>query len=168
MMTPWHNIDNIHHGSLTPHSDILSARKETVETKHILLKSMTSWLLWYKFFWISTRVLKVLLCPVFSSVICLHKVASLSFAYFSSRDMSSEACRNQASRFSLQAPHWPTRYDFGAGDIRIGQTKSTCISWNPGRNFENQMGCLSEANELQPGLVPSHCYLPATQKVTVL
>ena len=29
------------------------------------------------------------------------------------------------------------------------------------------MGYLSEANELQPGLVPSHCYLPATQKVTV-
>ena len=29
------------------------------------------------------------------------------------------------------------------------------------------MGYLSEANELQPGLVPSHCYLPSTQKVTV-
>ena len=81
--------------------------------------------------------------------------------------MSAEACRNQASKFSLQAPHWPMRYDFGAADIRIGQTKSVHISWNPGRNFENQMGYLSEANELQPGLVPSHCYLPATQKVTV-
>ena len=29
------------------------------------------------------------------------------------------------------------------------------------------MGCLLEANELQPGLVPSHCYLPSIQKVTV-
>ena len=29
------------------------------------------------------------------------------------------------------------------------------------------MGCVLEANELQPGLVPSHCYLPSTQKVTV-
>ena len=81
--------------------------------------------------------------------------------------MSAEACRNQASKFSLQAPHWPMRYDFGAADIRIGQTKSVHISWNPGRNFENQMGYLLEANELQPGLVPSHCYLPSTQKVTV-
>ena len=29
------------------------------------------------------------------------------------------------------------------------------------------MGCVLEANELQPGLVPSHCYLPSIQKVTV-
>ena len=68
--------------------------------------------------------------------------------------MSAEACRNQASKFSLQAPHWLTRYDFGAAGIRIGQTKSVHISWNPGRNFENQMGYLLEANGLQPGLVP--------------
>ena len=138
-----------------------------MKTEHIFLKSMTSWLIWYKKFWISTRVLEVLLCPVFSSVICLHKVASLVCSDIASRDMSAEACRNQASKFSLQAPHWPMRYDFGAADIRIGETKSVHISWNPGRNFENQMGYLSEANELQPGLVPSHCYLPATQKVTV-
>ena len=30
------------------------------------------------------------------------------------------------------------------------------------------MGCVLEANELKPGLVPSHCYLPTTQKVTVV
>ena len=30
------------------------------------------------------------------------------------------------------------------------------------------MGCILEANELKPGFVPSHCYLPSTQKVTVL
>ena len=59
------------------HYDFLSAGKVTVKTEHIFLKSMTSWLIWYKKFWISTRVLEVLLCPVFSSVICLHKVASL-------------------------------------------------------------------------------------------
>ena len=29
------------------------------------------------------------------------------------------------------------------------------------------MGCLSEANELQPGLVPANCFLPTTHNVTV-
>ena len=94
-----------------------------------------------RIFKISTRVLEVLLCPVFSTIICLHKVVSLGFADVASRDMSAEACRNQASRFSLQASHWPMRYDFGEGDIRIGPTKSAYISRNPGRIFENQVGC---------------------------
>ena len=39
-MTPW--LASM--GILGAHSDILSARKETVKTKHILLKIMTSWL----------------------------------------------------------------------------------------------------------------------------
>ena len=30
------------------------------------------------------------------------------------------------------------------------------------------MGCVLEANELQPGLVPVHCFLLTTQNVTVL
>ena len=81
--------------------------------------------------------------------------------------MSAEACRKQAGRFSLQAPHWPTRYDFVVGDERIGQKKGAYILWNPGRILEIQMGCLLEANELQCGLVPSHWYLSATQKVIV-
>ena len=70
--------------------------------------------------------------------------------------MSAQACRNQASRFSLQASHWPMRYDFGEGDIRIGPTKSAYISRNPGRIFENQFGCFNEANKLQPGMFGSH------------
>ena len=105
--------------------------------------------------------------PVVSSVICLNKVASLGFAGIASPEISAEACRNQAIRLPFPAPHWPTRYDLGEGDIRIGQTKSVYISWNPGRIFKNLMGCLSEENELQPGLVPSHCFLPSTQNVTV-
>ena len=129
---------------------------------------MTSWLIWCKNCLISTRVLEVLLCPVFFSVIGLCKVESFGFADVASRDMSVEACRYQASRFYLQTPHLPTRYEFRAADIRIGQTKSVCISWNPGGKFEIQVGCLLEANELKPGLAPSHCYLLSTQKVTVL
>ena len=89
----------------TSHSDILSAWKETVKTKHILLKIMTSWLFWWKNFKISTRVQEVFLCPVFSNVIFLQKVASLGFADVPSRDMSAEACKNSASRSALQAPH---------------------------------------------------------------
>ena len=43
-------------------------------------------------------------------------------------EMSAEACRNQASRFSFQAYYLPTRYDFEEGDITIGQTKRANIS----------------------------------------
>ena len=132
----------------TKHSARLNAGKESVGTKYILLKSLTSWLFWCKFFYISTRVLEVLLCPVFSKDICLFKVASLGFADVASRDMSAEACRNQACRSSLPLPHWPTRFEFREGDIRIGQTKSAYISWNPGRIFEIQKGCLSEGSLL--------------------
>ena len=83
-------------------------------------------------------------------------------------DLSAEACRIPASRFSLQAPHLPARYNLWEGDIGIGQNKSAYISWNPGEFFENQTGCILEAHELQPGLVPSHCFLPSTQNVTVI
>ena len=49
-----------------------------------------------RIFKISTRVLEVLLCPVFSTIICLQEVASLDFADIASRDMSAEACRTLA------------------------------------------------------------------------
>ena len=49
-----------------------------------------------RIFKISTRVLEVLLCPVFSTIICLQEVANLDFADIASRDLSAEACRTLA------------------------------------------------------------------------
>ena len=74
------------------HCAFSSTGKVIVKTKQILLKNMTSWLTWYKNLWISTRVLEVLFCPVFSSVIWLHNVESLGFADIAFRDR--DVCRS--------------------------------------------------------------------------
>ena len=42
-------------------------------------------------------------------------------------------------RFSPNASHWPTSYDFGAGDIMIGLNKRALFFWGPGPIFEFTM-----------------------------
>ena len=86
--------------------------KVTVKTKYILMKFMTSSLLWFQNFWIWTRVLEVLVCTVFCRASWKHKVASFGSADFASVEMSAEACRRQASRLWLQAPEWPQDMNF--------------------------------------------------------
>ena len=124
-----------------------------VKTEHISVKYMTCWLWWWQKFWICTRVLEVWLSPVFSSVNCIHKVASLGFSNFASIKMSAEACRKQASRLWLQAPEWLQDMNFLAANIWIGRTKYAHISWYPGQNQKFLLPHDSLESELQPGLV---------------